>query len=145
MDEFPDVKFIKIFSSRKEKMTMRKKRALDIIIKMFGKSVDFPFVCKKRKSMWKVENFDIMDLVYGFFKVAFQIKIDLDSVLRNGPWFINQSFHTIRMWEPTFQPAKSKLNVAAIWLRIPLLPSEYYEPTYLENIDNRLGTLLNID
>lgn len=124
---------------------MKNNHALDIIIKMFGKSVDFFFLSKKLKSMQKVEKLDIMDLEYGFFKVTFQTKIELDSVLRNGHWFINQNFLTMRMQEPKFQPTKTKLIIVAIWLRIHILPSDYYEPAYLEKIDNHLGTLLKID
>lgn len=82
-DEHPDVNCIKNFFSREERMAMVKKHALDITIKLFGKSVDYRFLLRKLNIMWKTsESFDMMDLGNGFFKVAFQNKEDLDSVLR---------------------------------------------------------------
>lgn len=47
VDEFPELKCIKNLSSREENMVMRQKHALDIIIKMCGKYIDYPFLCKR--------------------------------------------------------------------------------------------------
>lgn len=87
----------------------------------------------------------MMDLGNGFFKVAFRNNGDLDKVLQGGPWFINSNFLTMRLWEPKFQPAKATFSAAAIWIRIPALPLEYYDPVFLEKIGNSRGPLLKID
>ena len=46
---------------------------------------------------------DIIDLEHDFFLIKFDLKTDLDDVLKRGPWFVGQHFISIRQWELEFK------------------------------------------
>lgn len=152
INAFSNVNCIKIFFSREEKMAMHKNNALDIILKLFRKSIEYNFLIHKLSIMWKtIEGFDMIDLGNIFFKVSFQNKGDfdrvlgafqnrgyLDRVLGDGSWFIGSTFLTMKFWEPKFKATKATFSVVAIWIRIPLLFSEYYELMSLEKFGNKV-------
>jgi len=39
---------------------------------------------------------DCIDLGFDFFLVKFELAIDVDNILKGGPWFIGQHFLAIR-------------------------------------------------
>lgn len=69
----------------------------------------------------------------------------MNKVLTEGPWFVMGHFLSIWKWEPNFVPAESKLAIAAIWIRLSHLPTEFYDRVILEQVGNRVRKLLKID
>ncbi|XP_016540710.1 uncharacterized protein LOC107841254 [Capsicum annuum] len=67
------------------------------------------------------------------------------KVLHGGPWFVTGYFLSVRQWEPNFAPHEVTQTLMAIWLRLSLLPTEFYDQTILDRIGSKLGTLLKID
>lgn len=65
--------------------------------------------------------------------------------LHDGPWFIFNSFLSVKKWEPKFVPSQAHLSYSAIWVRLPELPTEFYEIDILQKVGNKIGTLLKID
>ncbi|KAH0712690.1 hypothetical protein KY289_008649 [Solanum tuberosum] len=65
--------------------------------------------------------------------------------LQNGPWFINGFFLSIKKWHPNFVAAEANETYSAIWIRLPELPTEYYDHNVLARIGNKLGHLVNTD
>ncbi|XP_019248319.1 PREDICTED: uncharacterized protein LOC109227574 [Nicotiana attenuata] len=65
--------------------------------------------------------------------------------LHLGPWFISGSFLSVRKWEPKFVPQEATLTSNAIWIRLPQLPTEFYDQDILEKVGRKLGKLLKID
>ena len=68
-----------------------------------------------------------------------------DKVLKGGPWFIGQQFLTIRLWEPEFKASEASFSSVAVWIRLPELPIEYYDPVMLRKIGEAIGPVLRID
>ena len=96
--------------------------------------------------MWKpVGRMDIIDLEHGHFLIKFGLKSDLDEVLKGGPWFVGQQFLAIRQWEPEFKASKVLCSSVAVWLKLPDLPIEFYEPTIVKKIGSSVGPVLRID
>lgn len=78
------------------------------------------------RSLWKpVGGIDCGDIGHGFFTITCHNNEDRKRVLRDGPWFINRKFLTVRMWKPKFDPFRASFSAAAIWLILPALPSKH--------------------
>ena len=88
---------------------------------------------------------DCIDLGYDYFLVKFKLPEDVDSILLGGPWFIGQHFLAIRQWEPEFKASIATLSSVAVWVRLPELPIEFYEPNALLKIGRAIGSVLRID
>ena len=83
-------------------------------------------------SLWKLANrLDCVDLGKDFYLMKFGLVEDFDNVLKGGPWFIGGHYLTIRDWEPNFKPSLASYDQVAVWVRLPELPFEYYEPCVL--------------
>lgn len=69
----------------------------------------------------------------------------MSKVLIEGPWFVVGHFLSARRWEPNFVPAESKLSITVAWIRLPQLPTKFYDRSILEQVGNSVGKLLKID
>nr|POE88871.1 uncharacterized protein CFP56_37406 [Quercus suber] len=102
--------------------------------------------CTKIRSMWNpVGHMDCIDLGLDYFLVKFELVSDMDNILKGGLWFIGQHFLAIRQWEPGFKASMATFSSVAVWVRLPKLPIEYYEPIALLKIGKSIGPVLRID
>ena len=117
-----------------------------LIVKVYGRMVGYNFLHAKILSLWNpVGRIDCIDLGKDFFIVRFLVKEDHDSMLKNGPWFIEENFLSIRPWEPNFKPATTVVSLVAVWVRLNELPIEYYNSEALLIIGQAIGNVLKID
>lgn len=106
-----------------------------LIVKVVGKTVGYQFPSSRIMSLWKpVGRLVCVDLEKDFFLVRFSLKEDYERVLKDGPWFIGGHYLSVRKWEPNFKPAMASVSSIALWVRLPQLPIEYYEPSVLKDI-----------
>ncbi|KAK6773713.1 hypothetical protein RDI58_028951 [Solanum bulbocastanum] len=68
-----------------------------------------------------------------------------DKILLNGRWFINGHFPSVQIWVPNFMPNTKTHNSSVVWVRLPQLPTEFYDAVILEKNGNTIGTLLKVD
>lgn len=80
-----------------------------------------------------------------FSLIKFELQEDVDKVLKGVPWFVSQHFLSIRQWEPYFKASAATFSSVAVWIRLPELPIEYYEPEALKEIGGAIGHVLRID
>ncbi|KAL0016314.1 hypothetical protein SO802_003383 [Lithocarpus litseifolius] len=98
------------------------------------------------ESLWKLTGrMECIDLGNEFFLIRFSIVEDRAKVLKGGPWFVGGHYLSIRRWEPNFDAKTTKLSAVAVWIRLPGLPIEYYEPSVLKDIGLAIGPVLRID
>ena len=117
-----------------------------LIVKVYGRMAGYNFLHAKILSLWNpVGRIDCIDLGKDFFLVRFLVKEDHDSMLKNGPWFIEENFLSIRPWEPNFKPATTVVSLVAVWVRLNKLPIEYYNSEALLIIGQAIGNVLRID
>ncbi|XP_023893285.1 uncharacterized protein LOC112005271 [Quercus suber] len=117
-----------------------------LIVKVFGRSVGFHYLHSKVVSLWKpVGRLDCVDLGRDFFLMKFGLVEDYKNVIKGGPWFVSGHFLTVRAWEPNFKPALVVCNTVAVWIRLPELLFEYYDPGVLRKIGNAIGPVLRVD
>ncbi|XP_009772651.1 uncharacterized protein [Nicotiana sylvestris] len=117
-----------------------------LIIKLFGKRILHQYLKKKLLEHWKpIEQSPLIDLGNDFYIVKFFEEVNLSKALHQGPWFINGHYLSVKKWVPNFVASKEKLQISAVWLRLPQLPTEFYDSTILARIGNKIGKLLKID
>ena len=137
---------LKVCFSREDKTRMRAPWYQALIIKPFGRKVGYSFLASKIRSMWNPKGaMDCIDLGFDFFLIKFELKDDVDSILKGGPWFIGQHFLAIRQWEPEFQASIAMLSFVAMSIRPPELPIEFYEHNALLKIGRAIGPVFRID
>ena len=88
---------------------------------------------------------DCIDLGLDYFLVNFEQLADMDNILKGGLWFIGQQFQTIRQWESEFKASSVVFTSVAVWIRLPELLIEFYEPSALLKIGKAIGLVLRID
>ncbi|KAL0008051.1 hypothetical protein SO802_009553 [Lithocarpus litseifolius] len=138
--------FAAVKISKELKQHIRAPWSKALIIKVYGRTVGFNYLSSKILALWKPKGkIDCVDLGFDFFLVRFSMKDDHDLVLKKGPWFIGEHFLSIRPWEPNFRPDTANIASVAVWVRLPLLPIEYYHPEALKVIGQAIGTVLRID
>ena len=115
-------------------------------MKTFGRNVAFMHLSSRLRVMWKpVGRMDIIDLEHDFFLIKFDLKSDLNDVLKGGPWFVGQQFLAIRQWELEFKASKVLWSSVAVWIKLPELSIEFYDPIILKKIGSTIGPMLRID
>lgn len=69
----------------------------------------------------------------------------MEKALHQETWFINGHYLSITKWKPNFVANKEKLTASAVWIRLPQLPTKFYNGKILEKIGIFIGRLLKID
>jgi len=96
--------------------------------------------------MWMpIGRMDCIGLGNDFFLIKLELHSDLEVVLKGGPWFVGQHFLAIRQWELEFKAEEASLSSVAVWIRLPGLPIEFYDPLILRKIGRAIGLVLRID
>ncbi|KAK9993144.1 hypothetical protein SO802_022847 [Lithocarpus litseifolius] len=132
--------------SKEDKIRIRSQWSNALIIKTFGRTVGYQFLSQRVRELWApTGRLDLVDLGHDYFLARFEMPEDLDHVLRDGPWFIGQHFLAIKSWEPEFKASTTNFSQVAIWIRLPELPIEFYDPTILKKIGSMIGPVLRID
>ncbi|KAG5620667.1 hypothetical protein H5410_005885 [Solanum commersonii] len=91
-----------------------------------------PISKKKLSSLWRAtEEIILIHLGHDYYIVKFIKEENLQSILQNGPWFINGYFLSE--------------NFSVIWLRLPELPTEFYDHSILARIGRKVGKLVKTD
>ncbi|XP_009795699.1 uncharacterized protein LOC142165918 [Nicotiana tabacum] len=117
-----------------------------IIVKVYGRKVAHQVLRQKIYTIWQpTENLPLIDLGSDFFLLKFQKEENKNHALHDGPWFIFNHFLSVRQWEPKFMASETKINFSAIWLRLPKLPTEFYDFQILQKVGNNIGKLLTVD
>ncbi|XP_070022877.1 uncharacterized protein [Nicotiana sylvestris] len=97
-----------------------------LIIKLFGKRIVHHYLKAKIQELWKpTEQFPLIDLGYDYYIVNFTQEKNMRNVLQIGH--------------------DAQQTVSAVWVRLPQLPTEFYDESLLRKIGNSIGSLLKID
>ena len=132
--------------TRETKLRIRKPWSKALIIKLYGRAIGLGALQSKLNVLWKpTESLDCVDLGKEFYSVRFSLKEDMDAFLKNGPWFIEGHFLSIRPWEPFFKPYCASVSSIAVWVRLHALPMELYEAEVLKQVGEAIGRVLQID
>lgn len=117
-----------------------------VIVKVFNKKLAHSYLKIKLTELWKpTEPLTLIDLGNDFYVAKFNNPDNMHKDLHEGPWFAIGKFLSVRRWEPNFVPEEDTQTHSVIWIRLPQLPTKFYDRNIFERIGNHLGTLLWID
>ncbi|XP_016579118.2 uncharacterized protein LOC107876779 [Capsicum annuum] len=117
-----------------------------VIFKLFKKRLAHNYLKTKLTDLWKPsEPLTLVDLGNDYYIAKFTNPDNMQKALHGGPWFVTGDFLSVRHWEPNFIPEKATQTHRAIWIRLPHLPTEFYDKSILKRTGHKLGTLLKID
>lgn len=132
--------------SPKEEGRIYRRFKYAVIVKLLGRTIGFKALETRLQDMW-IKNgiMSIADLENNFFLVKFSSKEDMNFALSEGPWLIYDHYLIVRKWAPNFDPDLETIGSAAVWVRLPKLPMEYYDEEILTWMGNRIGTTVKVD
>lgn len=68
----------------------------------------------------------MMEVSSSWYIARFEHAKDCHHVLVDGPWKLFDQYVVTQRWKPTFNPATTKIEKMAMWVRLPRLPVEYF-------------------
>lgn len=117
-----------------------------VIVKLLGKSLGYLTMRERLKITWKLAGgFDIMDIGNGFSMVKFDLAVDRDKVIGDGPWMIFDHWLAVRPWVPDFVSSNVKIDKTLVWIWFPNLGMEYYDESVLWALASVVGRPVKID
>ncbi|XP_074306482.1 uncharacterized protein LOC141641732 [Silene latifolia] len=136
----------RICLTKMEKAILRKPWRHSLIIKMFDKNIGYLALMRKLQAKWSIKGILILtDLTNLYYVARFSSKEDYEFVITQGPWMIDDHYLTIRKWVPNFVPSEDRIKYLTAWVRIPNLPVEYFNETFLRKIGSKIGKVIRID
>lgn len=117
-----------------------------LIIKLLGKNISFKILSERLPELWHLKNgCELTDLDDNFFVVRFYSKEEYMYALEKGPWVIMGHYLTVMKWKPYFNPSKATINKTLVWIRLPNLPVELFDPLLLMDVGNMVGRAVKVD
>jgi hypothetical protein len=136
----------KFILSAREEARIRKPWRQGLIVKLMGRKIGYKALETRLKQIWVRKGvISIIDLGKDNFLVYFTNEEDYTKALEDGPWLIYDHYLITREWTPNFHPSSATIDKAAVWVRIPDLPIEYYDAKVLNFIGNRIGNTVKVD
>ncbi|KAK4259987.1 hypothetical protein QN277_003165 [Acacia crassicarpa] len=132
--------------SDKMKQRLYKAWGTAVIVKLLGRNIGFRALESRLQAMWAKRGvFNLINIGHGYYIVKFTNKEDYNMALTGGPWLLYDHYLIVKPWEAGFRPDKAEIEKAAVWVRIPKIPLEYYDEVALTVIGNRIGKTLKVD
>ncbi|KAJ8764835.1 hypothetical protein K2173_010300 [Erythroxylum novogranatense] len=98
------------------------------------------------KKQWKLQcDVVLADMGNDFYLAKFHSMDDYQVVLEGGLWMVADHMLSVMKWRPNFDPFVASIDKATVWVRISLLPVEYYDQLILTRIGNKLGKTMRVD
>ena len=117
--------------------------ALCLLAKIWGEPIPLPLIISKTKLDWKYVKgmVEYIELGNGWILLKFSTVADKDYVWVNRPWFVKGLNFVLTTWVPFFDPYSATIQHIDQWVRISLLPWEFWEELTLALCFNLLGML----
>lgn len=138
------IPFVSVDKEKRDRL--RRPWPFSIIVKLLGKSFNFPVFKQRLKNLWNLKEEDeLIDLGYGYYVIKFRTKEAAAKILSGGPWKIMDHYLVVQRWKPNFRPSMASIGKMAIWIRLPELPIEYFNMDMLMDIGKQLGKAIRLD
>lgn len=132
--------------SEEDKQRIYRPWMYSIVVKVMGQKINHMYLKTKLKMLWKMyEEIIRIDLGHDYYIAKFFKEENMKNILQNGPSFINEYFISAERWSPNFVASEAKEDISEIWIRLPELPTEFYDHQILARVGKILGKLMKID
>ncbi|KAJ8765399.1 hypothetical protein K2173_012096 [Erythroxylum novogranatense] len=110
------------------------------------KIINFPIFKQIIASIWRpVKGMMIKDLGNNVFIFQFFHHLDMDRVLRDGPWNYQQQILLLRRLQPMENPRQVELVRLELWVQIHNIPSGFITEKLVVDAGNYIGEYLESD
>lgn len=117
-----------------------------VTIKLLGKSLSFFTMRDRLKSLWKPgRDYELVDIGHGFYMVKFDLIVDRDKVINDGPWMFFDHYLVVRECALDFISSLVTIDSTLVWIRFPSLGMEYYDENVLFALASVVGKPIKID
>ena len=116
----------RIKMTKEEKIRIMRLWRRTLIIKLLGRDIGYNLLYRKIHELWKPKaSVDLVAIDNGFSSIRFSSEEDYEFTKYKGPWMIVNHYLTVRQWH---HPNQNTLGSLLVWVRIPCLPIEYFDP-----------------
>ena len=84
---------------------------------------------------------EVSGLPKGWYSFTFSNKQEANQILSQN-WFYGTIPIMFKKWTPLFDSDSERMNRVPIWVHIPGLPLEFWNPAWLKDLGNVIGTFL---
>ena len=118
-----------------------------LIGKIWGETISLAAITHRTRSEWKFTRgqIDYVELGNEWILVRFANSNDRDLVFKQRPWYVSGLNFVLVPWVPFFDPFNTQITRVDQWLRIPRLPWEFWDATYLTDLLKSIGPVVRID
>lgn len=100
----------------------------------------------KIHKIWNLEaTITPVDVGLGYYVIRFESKANYFKVYHGGPWIVQDHYLTVRKWHGNFKTDMAMAAKTAIWVRLSMLPLEFYDEISLKKIATELEKPLKVD
>lgn len=135
-----------ILFSKEEKRGIRSPWRQALIIKLLGRNIGYTYLCNRLKQIWSIQGqLQVIDLDHGYYCLRFSDPKEYDFVFTGGPWIIADHYLSVRRWTPCFRSDEATIDKVAAWIRLPIMPMEFYDDFILKKVAAPIGKFIRID
>ncbi|CAI0434844.1 unnamed protein product [Linum tenue] len=117
-----------------------------IVVKALGRSFPYPVIARRLNMLWaKNGPIQVTNRANRFLFVRFAHKIDYEHALTGGPWMLGDHYLTTQKWKKGFNPRTCTVSSTLVWVRLPDLPIELFNPQAVLRIVSKAGTPVRVD
>ncbi|CAL1414522.1 unnamed protein product [Linum trigynum] len=111
-----------------------------------GRSFPYPVIAKRLNMLWARNGpIQVTNRANGFLFVRFSQKIDYEYALTGGPWMLGDHYLTTQKWKMGFNPRTCTVSSTLVWVRLPDLPIELFNPQAVLRIAGKAGVPVRVD
>ncbi|KAJ1377613.1 hypothetical protein SESBI_48706 [Sesbania bispinosa] len=111
-----------------ERICIRAPWQRSIIVKLLERRMSLKYFQARLYKLWQPKaRMEIIDLDNEYFIIQFEDLNDLQHVFDDGPWMLTDHYLVIQRWQAEFKPHDDDLKRVFIWVRVPVLPIEFYD------------------
>ncbi|KAF3785942.1 putative ribonuclease H protein [Nymphaea thermarum] len=136
--------------SRKKRLTISQQSyerqpfqfsAIDTLAGGAGKGrLDYSFIFASLKSLWPgVADLKFTSVGKGMFLLRTSSEVDLKFILSPGRWYVGGRLLIANQWHPSMPMRIESSNRVRIWIRLPDLPVEWWNPRIFTDIAELIG------
>ncbi|CAN0899952.1 hypothetical protein LINGRAHAP2_LOCUS20561 [Linum grandiflorum] len=129
-----------------EKAGFRRVWCSTLVVRGLGRRVPYLPLARRLNYLWARHGpLQISDLRNGCFLVRFKCGEDYEGAISGGPWTLGDTYLTVHHRYKGFNPWKSEIKNTMVWVTLPYLPIEFYNPVVVHRIASRIGKPIRVD
>ncbi|CAI0406261.1 unnamed protein product [Linum tenue] len=129
-----------------EKIRWRREWRSALVVKGLGRNVPYIPLVRRLNSLWRKHGeLQVSDMKNGCYLVRFRHREDYELAVNSGPWLLGNTYLTVSRWYKGFNPWKSVVKSAMVWVQLPELPIEFINKEAVMKIAQFIGVPIRVD